>query len=36
MIATRMAVDDGQYTGEIDYYAYGETKAEAIRELAER
>jgi HAD superfamily hydrolase (TIGR01490 family) len=36
VIATRMAVDDeGRYTGEIDFYAYGETKADAIRELAE-
>lgn len=35
VIATRMAVEDGKYTGEIDYYAYSETKAEAIGELAE-
>ena len=35
VIATRMVVEDGRYTGEIEYYAYGETKAEAIRELAE-
>ncbi|HEY3605780.1 MAG TPA: HAD-IB family hydrolase [Sporichthyaceae bacterium] len=36
IIATRMAVDDdGRYTGEIDFYAYGETKAVAMRELAE-
>ncbi|MBB5787591.1 HAD-IB family hydrolase [Jiangella mangrovi] len=35
VIATRMVVgDDGKYTGEIDFYAYGENKAEAIRELA--
>jgi len=34
VIATRMVVKDGLYTGEIDYYAYGETKAEAIEELA--
>ena len=35
VIATRMAVDgDGRYTGEIEFYAYGENKAEAIRELA--
>lgn len=34
VIATRMQVADGKYTGEIDYYAYAETKAEAIRELA--
>ncbi len=34
VIATRMVVADGKYSGEIEYYAYGETKAEAIRELA--
>lgn len=35
VVATRMAVgDDGRFTGEIDYYAYGPTKAEAVRELA--
>ena len=35
VIATRLEVVDGKYTGEIDYYAYGKTKAEAIRGLAE-
>jgi HAD superfamily hydrolase (TIGR01490 family) len=35
VVATRMVVEDGRYTGEIDYYAYGETKATAIRALAE-
>ncbi len=35
VIATRMNVLDGRYTGEIDFYAYGENKASAIRELAE-
>ncbi|AUH42174.1 HAD family hydrolase [Streptomyces sp. CMB-StM0423] len=34
-IATRMVVEDGRYTGEIDYYAYGPAKAEAVRELAD-
>ncbi|MER7025632.1 MULTISPECIES: HAD family hydrolase [Streptomyces] len=35
VVATRMAVGaDGRFTGEIDYYAYGPTKAEAVRELA--
>jgi len=34
VIATRMTVVDGRYTGEIDFYAYGEHKASAIRELA--
>lgn len=33
-IATRMVVEDGRYTGEIAYYAYGPAKAEAVRELA--
>jgi len=28
--------DDGLYTGEIEFYAYGEGKAEAIKEFAER
>ena len=36
VVATRMVVVDGRYTGEIDYYAYGETKAAAIEELAAR
>jgi len=34
VIATRMVVKDGYYTGDIDFYAYGEGKATAIRELA--
>ncbi|MGZ4593309.1 MAG: HAD family hydrolase [Actinomycetes bacterium] len=34
VIATRMVVEDGRYSGEIEYYAYGETKAAAVRELA--
>ncbi|WP_063857090.1 MULTISPECIES: HAD family phosphatase [unclassified Kitasatospora] len=34
VIATRLQVQDGRYTGEIDYYAYAENKAAAIRELA--
>jgi HAD superfamily hydrolase (TIGR01490 family) len=34
-VATRMEIVDGRYTGEIDFYAYGENKALAIRELAE-
>ncbi|MQS09397.1 HAD family hydrolase [Streptomyces alkaliphilus] len=35
VVATRMVVEEGRYTGEIEYYAYGPTKAEAVRELAE-
>ncbi|HEX6871741.1 MAG TPA: HAD family hydrolase, partial [Micromonosporaceae bacterium] len=34
VIATRMVVEDGRYTGEVAYYAAGATKAEAARELA--
>lgn len=36
VIATRMVVEDGRYTGDIEFYAYAENKAIAIRELAER
>ena len=34
-VATRMEVEDGRYTGGIEFYAYGENKAAAIRELAQ-
>ena len=34
VIASRMGVADGRYTGEIAFYAYGPAKAEAMRELA--
>lgn len=34
VIATRMEIADGKYTGEISYYAYAENKATAIEELA--
>ena len=33
-IATRPRIEDGKYTGELDFYAYGPHKAEAIKELA--
>jgi HAD superfamily hydrolase (TIGR01490 family) len=33
-IATRMRLADGRYTGEVEFYAYGEAKARRIRELA--
>ena len=37
VIATRSKIDaTGKYTGELDFYAYGPGKADAIRELAER
>ena len=35
VVATRMVVEDGRYTGEISFYAYGEGKAVALRQLAE-
>ena len=36
-IASRASVDaDGRYTGEMEFYAYGPFKAEAMRELAGR
>jgi HAD superfamily hydrolase (TIGR01490 family) len=35
VIATRMVVEDGRYTGEIAYYAAGPNKATAIVELAQ-
>ena len=34
VIATRMEIVDGKYTGNIDYYAYAEEKARAIEALA--
>ncbi|GAA3727163.1 HAD-IB family hydrolase [Streptomyces tremellae] len=35
VVATRMAIgEDGCFTGEVEYYAYGPTKAEAVRALA--
>ncbi|AYY11751.1 HAD family hydrolase [Actinobacteria bacterium YIM 96077] len=36
VVATRMIVADGKFTGDIEFYAYGENKAEAIRALAEQ
>ncbi|WP_295660754.1 HAD family phosphatase [uncultured Nocardioides sp.] len=35
VVATRMEIEDGRYTGGIAYYAYAEEKARAIRELAD-
>jgi HAD superfamily hydrolase (TIGR01490 family) len=34
VIATRMTVADGCYTGEMDFWAYGAAKASRVRELA--
>ncbi|MBO0609629.1 HAD family hydrolase [Myceligenerans salitolerans] len=36
VLATHMEVVDDHYTGEIDFYNYGENKASSIRELAAR
>ncbi|NHT19750.1 HAD family hydrolase [Cellulomonas sp. IC4_254] len=36
VIASRMGVADGRYTGEIAFYAYGPAKARAMQDLAER
>ena len=35
VVASRLEVVDGKYTGEIEYYAYAEEKARAVVELAE-
>lgn len=34
VIATRAKVEDGKYTGELDFYCYGPNKATALREAA--
>jgi len=34
VIATRMTIEDGRFTGDIDFYAFGENKAIAIKEMA--
>src|SRR6478736_1914950 len=36
VVATRMAVEDGRYTGGIKFYAYAENKAKAIQDLARK
>ncbi|WP_127573312.1 HAD family hydrolase [Georgenia faecalis] len=36
VIASRLATDGGRYTGDLDYYAYGPAKAEAVEEAADR
>jgi HAD superfamily hydrolase (TIGR01490 family) len=33
-VATRMVAADGRYTGEIDFYCYGDNKAAAVKQLA--
>lgn len=34
-VATRMEIADGKYTGEVEFYCYGEEKANAARRLAD-
>jgi HAD superfamily hydrolase (TIGR01490 family) len=34
VIATRMRIADGKYSGEVEFYAAGEAKAEAVRAMA--
>lgn len=34
-VGTQMAIEDGKYTGEILFYAYGEGKAQAMQALAQ-
>ena len=34
VISSQLAIEDGRYTGEIDYYAYAQEKANAILDLA--
>ena len=36
VVATRLEIVDGRYSGEIEYYAFAEEKARAIEQLAER
>jgi HAD superfamily hydrolase (TIGR01490 family) len=36
VVATRMVVEDGKYTGNLDFYAFGPFKAQAMQQLAER
>lgn len=36
VIATRLTVADGRYTGSVDFYASGQAKADHVRTLADR
>ena len=36
VIATRAMIEDGKYTGELEFYCYGANKATAIKEVAEQ
>ncbi len=35
VLATRAKIVDGRYTGELEFYCYGEAKGDAVREVAE-
>src|SRR5699024_3902990 len=35
-LATRMEIVDGRYSGRVDFYCYGDNKATAARDMAER
>ena len=35
VLATRAKIVDGRYTGELEFYCYGEAKGDAIREVAQ-
>lgn len=35
VVATRLEIADGRYTGQIRHYMYGEAKADAVRKLAD-
>ena len=35
VIATKAKIEDGKYTGELEFYCYGEGKAQMIRNIAE-
>jgi len=34
IVATRLQISDGRYTGSVDFYAYGQAKADHVRALA--
>ncbi len=36
VIATRAKVEDGKFTGELEFYAFGESKGEIIKDVAEQ
>ncbi|MDP8956183.1 MAG: HAD-IB family hydrolase [Actinomycetota bacterium] len=36
VIATKAKIEDGKYTGELEFYCYGEGKAEMIRKITEQ